>query len=264
MSTAPGLSVADRATHARIMRGLRLVTVPFPHLAGLAAAVRVEIDERVPTMGVFASGRLLADPAFTARLSGDDLVFVLAHELLHLALRTHDRARGSATLEFNYAHDYIINDMLRHALGTTTIPAGGLDMPCARERSAEDIVLEMRRTGNYMPSRTQVWEGQVVTIEQVFGAARQAPAGSMGDALDARRERELFPEDSADQAERARAVRDLAARGMVLATSDGGKHWAAQRSGTRQLLTTVRFADARLGWITGTMGTLLATGTGGQ
>ncbi|MCP4562060.1 MAG: hypothetical protein GY873_11880 [Bosea sp.] len=221
MSLGPDLSAADRATHARIMRGLRLVTVPFPHLAGLAAAVRVEIDERVPTMGVFASGRLLANPAFTARLSADDLVFVLAHELLHLALRTHDRARGSAALEFNYAHDYIINDMLRHALGTTTIPAGGLDMQGARERSAEDIVLEMRRTGSYMSSRTQVWEGQTVTVEQVLGAARQAPAGAMGDALNAQRERELFPEGSADQAERARAVRDLAARGMVLAKAMG-------------------------------------------
>ncbi|HEV7326431.1 MAG TPA: VWA-like domain-containing protein [Bosea sp. (in: a-proteobacteria)] len=234
MSTAPDLSVADRATHARIMRGLRLVTAPFPHLAGLAAAVRVEIDERVPTMGVFASGRLLANPAFTARLSADDLVFVLAHELLHLALRTHDRARGSAALEFNYAHDYIINDMLRHALGTTTIPAGGLDMQGARERSAEDIVLEMRRTGNYMPSRTQVWEGQVVTVEQVLGAARQAPAGAMGDALDAQRERELFPEDSADQAERAQAVRDLAGRGMVLAKAMGALRGRGDSAGGQQ------------------------------
>ena len=107
--------------------------------------MRVDLDDRVPTMGVFASGRLVANPDFTARLSDDDLVFVLAHELLHLALRTHDRARGSGRLEFNYAHDYIINDMLRHALGVATIPAGGLDMPGAREKSAEQIVLEMRR-----------------------------------------------------------------------------------------------------------------------
>ena len=152
-----------------------MVTVPLPHLAGLAAAVRVDLDDRVPTMGIFASGRLVANPAFTARLSGDDLVFVLAHELLHLALRTHDRARGSGRLEFNYAHDYIINDMLRHALGVTTIPAGGLDMPGAREKSAEEIVLEMRRTSNVASSRTQVWEGMVTTLEQVLGAARQAP-----------------------------------------------------------------------------------------
>src|SRR5262245_2170061 len=133
MTGSSHLTPADHATLARIRRGLRMVTVPLPHLAGLAAAVRVTLDDRVPTMGIFASGRLVANPAFTAGLSAEDLLFVLAHELLHLALRTHDRAKGSGQLEFNYAHDYIINDMLRHALGVRTIPANGLDMPGARE-----------------------------------------------------------------------------------------------------------------------------------
>ena len=94
-----------------------MVTVPLPHLGGLAAAVRVNLDWRVPTMGIFASGRMLANPGFAARLKDNELVFVLAHELLHLALRTHDRARGSGRLEFNYAHDYIINDILRGGTG---------------------------------------------------------------------------------------------------------------------------------------------------
>jgi predicted metal-dependent peptidase len=214
-----GVAKTTRAdqTLSRIMRGLRMLTVPLPHLAGLAAAVRVDLDDRVPTMGIFASGRLAANPAFAARLSGDDLVFVLAHELLHLALRTHDRARGSGRLEFNYAHDYVINDVLRHALGITAIPAGGLDMPGAREKTAEEIVLEMRRTRSAATSRTQVWEGMVTTLDQVLGAARHALPGSMGDVLDAVREREMFPDDSADQAERARTIRDLATRSMVLA-----------------------------------------------
>jgi hypothetical protein len=183
MSGVSKATLTDRATFTRIMRALRMVTVPLPHLAGLAAAVRINLDDRLPTMGIFASGRLVANPAFTARLSNDDLVFVLAHELLHLALRTHDRARGSGRLEFNYAHDYIINDMLRHALGVTTIPAGGLDMPGAREKSAEEIVLQMRRTSNVAFSRTEVWEGAVTTLEQVLSAARQATSGGMGDVL---------------------------------------------------------------------------------
>ena len=207
---------ADRAILARIVRGLRMVPGPLPHLSGLAAAVRVDLDDRVPTMGVFASGRLVANPAFVARLSSDDLVFVLAHELLHLALRTHDRARGSRRIEFNYAHDYIINDMLRHALGVATIPAGGLDMPGAREKSAEEIVLQMRKISGVALSRTEVWEGAVTTLDQVLGAARHGRPESAGDVLDAQRERELFPDDSADQAERARAIRDLATRSLAL------------------------------------------------
>jgi len=215
---------AERATLKRIENGLRMVTVPLPHLAGLAAAVRVSLDWRVPTMGIFASGRLIANPGFTARLKDNELVFVLAHELLHLALRTHDRARGSGRLEFNYAHDYIINDILRSELGFATIPAGGLDMPGARERSAEDIVIEMRRNADLMRSRTKVWEGKDASVRQALG---QGQGGSepgnddAGDVLGDKTEREMFPADAQDQAQQKAAIDDIIARGQALAAAIG-------------------------------------------
>jgi predicted metal-dependent peptidase len=216
----PQVSKEDRATLDRIARGLRMVTVPLPHLAGLAAAVRVALDDSVPTMGIFASGRLVANRGFTARLSNADLVFVLAHELLHLALRTHDRAVGSRRFEFNYAHDYIINDILRHALGVSQIPAGGLDMPGARERSAEEIVLEMRRNGASTQARTQVWEGAPATVGQAISGVG-GDGKDPGDVLDAAKERAMFPDDAEEQAERVRAMRDLAARGLAMAKALG-------------------------------------------
>lgn len=217
MTHAKTLPPAHRETLDRITRGLRAVTVPLPHLAGLAAAVRVGIDETIPTMGVFASGRLVANPQFTAKLSSSELQFVLAHELLHLAWRTHDRAQGSHHLEFNYAHDYIINDTLREVLGMP-IPAGGLDMAGARDRSAEEIVLEMRRQAKSQQSKSRVWQGQEVTIEVVLA---NADPSSAGDVLDAAKEREMFPGDSADQEARTRAIRDLAARGLAMAKAIG-------------------------------------------
>lgn len=231
MSQRRAPSAADRATLERITRGLRMVTVVFPHLSGLAAAVRVAIDDSVPTMGIFASGRLVANAAFTARLSANDLQFVLAHELMHLALRTHERAAGSGRLEFNYAHDYIINDMLRHALNVTAIPAGGLDMAGARHRSAEDIVLEMRRKADTTPSRTQVWDGTVVTISQAMGAGSPA-AGKAGDVLDAQEELRMFPETAEEQAARTQAMRDLAAKGMAMAKAIGLMRGRGAESGT--------------------------------
>jgi predicted metal-dependent peptidase len=234
MSRASSQSVADKATMERILRGLRMVTVPFPHLSGLAAAVRVALDSSVPTMGIFASGRLVANPAFTARLSTNDLIFVLAHELLHLALKTHDRAVGSKRLEFNYAHDYIINDMLRHALGLTSIPAGGLDMQGAREKSAEEIVLEMRRSASSTASRTQVWEGELITLDQVLGAAGQSSSANTGDVLDSKLEKEMFPEDAAEQAARAKAIRDLAAKGMAMAKALGIMRGKGSDAGSTQ------------------------------
>ena len=212
-----------RVTIDRIARGLRLVTAPLPHLAGLAAAVRVSIDERVPTMGVFASGRLVVNPAFVARLKDTELIFVLAHELLHLALRTHDRAKGSGRLEFNYAHDYIINDILRVELGFTSIPAGGLDMPGAREKSAEQIVLEMRKNADRMASKSSVFEGEHVTLRSALGsgAILSQETQNAGDVLDEKTERELFPEDAVEQGARAKATREAAANALALARAMG-------------------------------------------
>lgn len=222
---APG---ADLHQLKRIQRALRLLTVPLPYLSGLAAAVRVALDNRVPTMGVFASGRLIVNPEFAEKLKENELIFVLAHELLHLALRTHDRARGSNHLEFNYAHDYIINDILRIELGVEYVPAGGLDMPGASKRSAEEIVLEMRRNAEIMPSRTAVFGGQETTIGRLFGPRGRGPAGvaggeqaEAGDVLGTQREKEMFPDDVAAQAEEAAAVKELASSGLALARAVG-------------------------------------------
>ncbi len=51
--------------------------------------------------------------------------------------------------------------------------------------------------------------------------------------------------------------------GLVLATSDGGTHWAPQASGTTLGLEAVRFTSAAEGWIAGGSGTVLHTTNGG-
>jgi predicted metal-dependent peptidase len=228
-ASAPTTAAEDALQLKRIARGLRLLTVPLPYLSGLAAAVRFSIDNRVPTMGVFASGRLVANAQFTAKLNENELIFVLAHELLHLALRTHDRARGSHHLEFNYAHDYIINDILRGELGFQTVPAGGLDMPGARDKAAEEIVLDMRRNANNLASRTAVFGGKPTTVARVFGLPGQGRGNSKpgdsapeaGDVLDERKERELFPADIERRKVEAEAIRETAAKGLALAKAIG-------------------------------------------
>jgi predicted metal-dependent peptidase len=231
----------ERETLERIARGLRMSTVALPHLAGLAAATRVALDERIPTMGVFASGRLVANPQFVRRLKENELVFVLAHELLHLALRTHDRARGSDRLQFNYAHDYIINDILRTELGFAHIPANGLDLPGARERSAEQILLEMRRSE--VQTKTRVFEGEAISTRRLFGGGgRPDGDGEAGDVLDERLERTLFPEAAAEQAAQAEKLRELAARALGLAGAMGRLKGlrGTDPGATRQVVSALR------------------------
>ena len=67
-NTEAGAPGAGSHQLKRVERGLRLLTVSLPYLSGLAAAVRVTLDARVPTMGVFASGRLVVNPEFAEKL----------------------------------------------------------------------------------------------------------------------------------------------------------------------------------------------------
>ena len=250
MTPAPNIeSVAPGAgSHQlkRVHRGLKLLTVSLPYLSGLAAAVRVTLDARVPTMGVFASGRLVVNPEFAEKLKENELIFVLAHELLHLALRTHDRARGSHHLEFNYAHDYIINDILRRELGMEHVPAGGLDMPGASKRSAEEIVLEMRRNAESMPSKTAVFGGEETTVERVFGPRRRGHGDTVGadagDVLGTQSEKEMFPDDVAQQAEEIAAVKERASASLALARAVGALRGMRgdDPGGTAEVVTALR------------------------
>jgi len=230
MKTQTNKQVLDK-----VREGFRRVGLTFPHLAGLIQMVRPQLDMRVQTMGVFASGRLVINPEFVAALSAPDLMFVLTHELYHLALRTHERGEGTDPHAFNCAHDYIINDMLREELQVAHIPAGGLDRPGARHLSAEKILGEMQRDGS-CPQR--VWQKQPgqggsgggggwddadwgdsgrVTDSEAQAGDRQGDEGPAGDVLDSTLEREWFADlQAGQQQEQARAVREEAARAMGL------------------------------------------------
>jgi predicted metal-dependent peptidase len=228
-------TASDRELLERVQEGFRRVGLTFPYLAGLIQKVETHLDRRVGSMGIFASGRLVVNPDFVAGLSPSDLVFVLAHELYHLTLRTHERGEGADPLAFNYAHDYIINDLLREELRVERIPAGGLDWPGARLLSAEKIMGEMQRNPYLRPP--QCWSpgagggpgGDVLGEPSDDPQQGQGAGQGEGDVLDSARERELFPETQpGEQRARARAVQEQAARAASLqalmeSMSGGGK-----------------------------------------
>jgi predicted metal-dependent peptidase len=199
-----------------IQEGFRRVGLTFPYLTGLIQKIDVALDRRVDTMGIFASGRLLANPDFVRALSPPDLVFVLAHQLYHLTLRTHQRSEGSDPLDFNYAHDFIINDLLREELQTRAIPAGGPDWPGARLLSAEKILGELRQDQHLRPQAS--WNQSISNGRPGRNGGRQPQAGQgpPGDVLDAAQEQEWFPESNAQQASRAQDVQQQAARALSL------------------------------------------------
>jgi predicted metal-dependent peptidase len=244
MTTSAAESAEDRELLRRIENGLRLVTVPFPQFAGLIRTVRISLDERVPTMGVFASGRLVANRRFVGQLKDNELIFVLAHEIFHLALRTHDRAVGSDPLQFNYAHDYIINDILRGELGFRLIPAGGLDWPGARQMSAEEILLQMEQNPNHaVRFGAGVWRITAGLDTSKNGNAPSAPE-SLGDVLEGRIEREWFPnENPSDQETQTEVVKETAAKALSLGRLMGSMRGLGRGTDSgmaNQLVTALR------------------------
>jgi predicted metal-dependent peptidase len=91
---------------------------------------------------VSASGLLCINPEKFATIPLADAAFVLAHELLHLALDTHRRQEGANPHVVNVAHDYIINDMLGDVMARD-VPLGGLVRMGARHESLEKLVVEL-------------------------------------------------------------------------------------------------------------------------
>jgi predicted metal-dependent peptidase len=141
LSDAPEELAKTALENARI--ALRLASISLPHLAGLARLVRLRADPRVGSAGMFPSGLLVINPVWFNALDRRAATFVIAHELMHLALQTHARAGDADRASFNVAHDYVINAMLADRLQMEP-PAGGLHLPGAEHESAESIYARTR------------------------------------------------------------------------------------------------------------------------
>lgn len=115
----------------------------FPLLGAVAAAFRIIEDPlvcRSLEVSVAAvsdtAGEIYVNPA--GGLSGDELRFVMAHELLHAALRHLARRRGRDPFLWNVACDYVVNGwLLEMAVGA--MPAGLLHDPQLKGLSADAV-----------------------------------------------------------------------------------------------------------------------------
>lgn len=189
---------AGGPARALAMRALRDAGLHLPFLSGLAALARVREDRRVETAGIFASGLIVVNTEWFPSLSREDRLFVMAHELMHLCLMTHRRMTGDLAKEWNWAHDYIINEMLAKELGLP-VPWGALFMPGAMGLSGEQLVARLRSDRSLCPGPSPYMTlGQLLAeAGLVAGNEGQMPPESLplsGDALDDAKEREWFGE----------------------------------------------------------------------
>lgn len=235
MSEREQQSPEDQAARQAVQAALRLVCVSLPHLAGLAHAARVRLDPRVTTASVFESGRILVNPEWLQGLERADAAFVIAHELLHLALQTHRRGQEADPRLVNIAHDYVINDILTEAL-QRPVPASGLEWRGARHRSLESVVKELQEYAHAginiiwkaagagessLPGRgpgpSNPAMAEALRAAGLAGEETPAEPEYEGDILSGEKEREWFPElDPVRQEEASQAVRHAAAKAASL------------------------------------------------
>lgn len=142
----PAPPTPDELALTNARRALKLVAANLPHLAGLCHSVRIKVTRKKPVAAIGSTGLMLVNPRVFSETSLPDLVFVVAHELMHLALDTFGRAGNADPYLVNVAHDFVINDILAVELGRS-VPLGGLVRHGARQESLEAIVTELARNG---------------------------------------------------------------------------------------------------------------------
>ncbi len=122
----------------------------YPFFGSILCKHPMEETEAIPTAAVTFDGHILYNPKFIETLQPAELVFVFAHEVMHVALAHHAR-RGLRDPEvWNYANDAVINDMLKHD-GVGKLIEGVYIIDGAREKTSEQVydeLMKQKQNGN--------------------------------------------------------------------------------------------------------------------
>ncbi|MHC5908124.1 vWA domain-containing protein [Streptomyces sp. S6] len=124
-------------------RALSWFISSYPLLGGIAAGITLVADAelaRAHSISVAAvnadAGEIYVNPL--ARLDDEEWRFVLAHEMLHAALRHADRCGPRDHYLFNVACDYVVNGWLRE-MRVGVMPEGSLYDAESAGLSAEEV-----------------------------------------------------------------------------------------------------------------------------
>jgi predicted metal-dependent peptidase len=89
-----------------------MLTHPF--IGSLLMRCRIKFTEAVPTAAVDGGNTIYINPQWASSISKKDLLTVLAHEALHLALRHGERSKAiEDRMIYNFVADAVVNHILR-------------------------------------------------------------------------------------------------------------------------------------------------------
>jgi predicted metal-dependent peptidase len=179
--------VAGRLTRARTD-----LLLSHPFFGALLFRLKLRPAASVPLMATDGVS-LLYNPAATVSLKHAELVFVLAHEVMHPALQHHTRRGTRDPKLWNIAADYAINPLLVDA--GLFPPEGILIDDRFRGMSAEQIyhLLAQEQKGESGKARAGSGDPQQASSDPQSGGAESSPSnphvpetpGGIGQVLDA-------------------------------------------------------------------------------
>jgi predicted metal-dependent peptidase len=104
-----------REAEKAVSRAKVRLLMAAPFFGNLLCQRPPEFTDVVDTAAVDTRGRLYVNPAFVETLAGDEVEFLLAHEVMHIVFQ-HALREGDRDHEvWNVAADAVINDMLKGA-----------------------------------------------------------------------------------------------------------------------------------------------------
>lgn len=127
--------------------------IKHPFFGSIVMKRPIEL-EPVGTACVNNEGAIRIDPSFVARLSKEQLMFVFAHEAMHVVYAHLPRLQGRYPRLWNYATDAVINDLLiRESVGTRL--EGCVYMEGAADKSADEVYEMLKQKQEQQQSGSQ-------------------------------------------------------------------------------------------------------------
>ena len=147
--------------------------------------------------------RVVFDPGFAARLSDEELIYLLVHELLHCVLKHCTRGSGKQHFVYNVACDIVVNSTMLEMFGRDVIVIDGApimhvapDGSEGRENSAEAIyAMLMRMAADDLESAypgilddhtawdeitdklsERIWDGHILSAARTMGEGNGVPS----------------------------------------------------------------------------------------
>lgn len=122
----------------KLSRACAQLMIKHPFFGSLVYQHEMEITEDIETAAASSDNRMLFNPHFVEKVSPEQLIFLVAHEVMHIVF-AHAARRGNRDKEtYNIACDAVINEILIAERVGDFIP-GGIRMEGAETETSENI-----------------------------------------------------------------------------------------------------------------------------